>query len=88
MASDVICTEACRARVYCTVCGMVKAPRGRSVGPAAANSYCDWECSGYSAEPKPPHLFPGECLECSSRLIRGERGECDACKAKENSDGV
>lgn len=57
------CTEACWLPVYCTVCGKRKAPRGRSVPLEAANGYCNWECSGYTQEPKAPHLWPDEAPE-------------------------
>lgn len=54
------CTEACYARPRCSVCGLTKAPRGRSVPLEAANGYCDWECPGYDQEPRAGHLWPNE----------------------------
>lgn len=49
--------------VYCTVCEKRKAPRGRSVAPAMANSMCDSDCRGYYEDPKPGELWPGETRE-------------------------
>jgi hypothetical protein len=46
--------------VECTVCKRTKAPRGRSVPMARANSMCDHECPGYWLDPKPGDLWPGE----------------------------
>lgn len=45
--------------VTCTVCGLQKKPRGRDA-PAAIGGLCDWKCSGYSLDPDPGHLWPGE----------------------------
>jgi hypothetical protein len=52
-----------RTLPYCSVCGMPKKPIGRDVGAAAANGYCDHECPGYMADPKPGYLWPGETPE-------------------------
>ena len=49
--------------VDCTVCGMRKAPRGRSVPLEMANGMCGWECPGYAQDPKPDDLWPGETRE-------------------------
>jgi hypothetical protein len=46
--------------VECTVCGRDKEPLGRSVAPAMAGGMCDFECPGYSKEPMPGSLWPGE----------------------------
>ena len=46
--------------IICVTCGKRKAPVGRSVSPAEANSLCNHECSGYMKEPVPDYLFPGE----------------------------
>lgn len=54
------CTESCYAMPECTVCGMRKAPVGRSLPLEACNSYCDWDCRGYKQDPKPGHLWPSE----------------------------
>ncbi len=35
----------------CRLCGMRKAPLGRSVAPCAAAGYCDHGCEGYRLEP-------------------------------------
>lgn len=48
------CTPECWVAVRCTVCGDVKAPRGRSV-PLGAH-YCDHECPGYAIG-LVPHLW-------------------------------
>jgi len=50
-------------RVTCSVCGLTKAPIGRSISPATAASYCHHECEGYRKEPYPGSLFPGETEE-------------------------
>jgi hypothetical protein len=58
------CTEACRARLECAVCGRIKAPRGRSVPLAMANGMCTDDCPGFRADPSPTaHLWPNEELE-------------------------
>lgn len=44
--------------VRCDVCGRAKKPIGRSA-PVMA-SYCDDDCRGYRAEPKPGSLWPNE----------------------------
>jgi hypothetical protein len=44
----------------CTVCGLRKKPIGRSAPLALANSLCDHECEGYTQEPTPCDLWPGE----------------------------
>lgn len=35
----------------CKVCHLPKSPQGRSVAPAEANGFCNWECEGYHQEP-------------------------------------
>jgi hypothetical protein len=67
--------------VYCIVCGDRKAPVGRSVPLAAANSYCDSECAGYREEPRASGHWPGEecgafrdgdpCLYCGGEVGDG-----------------
>lgn len=52
------CIIGCEPR--CTVCGMRKKPVGRSPSPGMANSLCDHECVGYTKEPSPCDLWPGE----------------------------
>lgn len=47
--------------VECPVCGMIKAPRGRSV--PMARLMCSWECSGYDQEPYSGSLWPDETEE-------------------------
>lgn len=47
-------------RVTCSTCLQTKAPRGRSVATAAANSHCDHECPGYNQPPLVGSLWPGE----------------------------
>lgn len=54
------CTENCERQPRCTVCHKTKNPRGRSAPLEMANSLCDWDCSGYTQEPTPGHLWPGE----------------------------
>ncbi len=50
--------------VRCTVCGMTKAPIGRSCPDALANSRCNsFDCEGYYTEPLPGSLWPGETEE-------------------------
>lgn len=48
-------------RVECKVCGLMKAPRGRSA--PLSNAYCDHECMGYAERPFPLDLWPGETSE-------------------------
>lgn len=57
------CTEACYAQPECARCGRSKALRGRSVAPAAANGYCDFECPGYAVGEQPGHLWQSESLD-------------------------
>jgi len=47
--------------VACTVCRQTKAPVGRSA-PVELRM-CDWECAGYTQEPKVGWLWPGESEE-------------------------
>jgi hypothetical protein len=54
------CTEKCAAMPRCNVCHKTKKPFGRSAPLEAANGYCDYECPGYSLEPKAGHLWPEE----------------------------
>ncbi len=77
------CTEKCRASVLCVVCGKRKAPVGRDVG-IAWDSYCMLdECAGYQQAPRPPHLWPSECVACWNLFMAGERRDCDECIARE-----
>lgn len=46
--------------VKCNVCGLRKHPIGRDVGAAAGNSYCGYDCDGYTADPHPGYFWPGE----------------------------
>lgn len=69
------CTEACAARPNCLVCGKVKAPVGRSLPSACAADYCQYECKGYSEEPRAGHLFRSEWRE-----IVDERASKEAMK--------
>lgn len=55
-------------RPVCTVCGLGKAPIGRST--PLGSCYCDFECPGYREEPLPDTLFPGE----PSRELAEEEG--------------
>jgi hypothetical protein len=54
------CTEKCEAAPICAVCGLVKAPFGRSVPLEMANSRCNHDCAGYRQDPRAGHLWPGE----------------------------
>jgi hypothetical protein len=54
------CSQVGNPLVTCTVCGLRKGPRGRSVPLETANSYCGWDCHGYTNEPEPESLWPGE----------------------------
>ena len=47
--------------VTCTVCHRTKKPHGRSA--PIATSYCDDDCIGYTLEPLPGCLWPGETSE-------------------------
>ena len=46
---------------YCNTCGRRKVPRGRSA--PMMNHGCDFECPGYSEDPKVGDLWPGETQE-------------------------
>lgn len=50
----------------CTICNRPKAPHGRSIAAAAANSYCSYHCPGYFQEPESGHLWPEEGTEKES----------------------
>ena len=55
------CTEACFAMPECTVCGLRKPPRGRSVAIEAASGYCcSHDCPGYWIGEKAGHLWSEE----------------------------
>ncbi len=56
------CTEACRARVECTACHRIKAPRGRSVAMEMANGMCTVDCDGYHEDPQVGHPWPNEAM--------------------------
>jgi hypothetical protein len=56
-------TEDVGVAVECTICHRRKAPRGRSVAAAMANSMCDDDCPGYRLDPYPGQLWPGETKE-------------------------
>ena len=45
-------------RVFCLRCGSSKAPHARSVPMGLC--YCTQDCEGYSEEPNPGCLWPGE----------------------------
>ncbi len=47
----------------CTVCGLRKTPIGRSAPLVMANSLCDRDCEGYTQEPTPCDLWPGEARD-------------------------
>ncbi len=49
--------------VECTMCGLRKKPVGRDAPVAMAGSLCDHECFGYSKDPHPGSLWPGETRE-------------------------
>jgi len=55
--------RAAGTRVTCVVCGLTKAPTGRSVSPAMAGSFCDRACPGWECRPLPGSLWPGETRE-------------------------
>ena len=66
--SDVsYCTSGCAAMPTCDVCHLIKAPRGRDVGVAAANGYCGYDCPGYLQAPWSGHLWPEEWREGQAR---------------------
>lgn len=46
--------------VRCETCGRTKVPIGRDPGAAAANDYCDHDCSGYMEPPEPGGDWPAE----------------------------
>ena len=54
------CTDLCYLMPTCTVCGLRKSPRGRSVAAEMANGLCGPDCPGYYQEPKSGHLWPEE----------------------------
>jgi hypothetical protein len=60
--------------VECAVCGMRKAPFGRSASPYDGG-YCGWDCDGYTQEPRPGSLWPGERWGDSMPCIHGDRGK-------------
>lgn len=76
--------------VDCNVCGRRKAPHGRSVADAMANSLCDRDCAGYLQEPMPGCLWPGETdaefgfmsCEHATRAMNAE--EVEAWKTRES----
>jgi hypothetical protein len=49
-----------RRTVDCRVCGLTKAPRGRSVAAALAGGICTSDCKGFYQEPLSGTLWPGE----------------------------
>jgi len=55
------CTVGCAPE--CQACWLIKKPVGRSAPLAMANGLCDYECPGYTQEPTPCDLWPGEVRE-------------------------
>lgn len=53
-----ICDKVGGPLVECAVCGQRKSPFGRSAPPEAY--YCGFDCPGYTQEPSPGELWPGE----------------------------
>lgn len=61
----------------CVVCGLDKAPRGRSA--PLGGRYCStWDCDGYLLDPKPGQLWPGETWEEAGIIPNPEKGEDSA----------
>lgn len=54
------CKPSCWANVTCSTCGRTKIPVGRSAPVEMAGSMCDWDCPGYTDEPRAGHLWPSE----------------------------
>ncbi len=79
---DPQCTEdKCAADRYCTTCGRIKAPIGRSIPLGMYR--CDSECLGYRDDPYPPHLWPNELRDHRDGLLRDrEDGTEKAADAK------
>jgi hypothetical protein len=55
-----ICDEVGGPLVECAVCHKRKHPIGRDPGIHAASGYCDSDCPGFMAKPRPGQLWPGE----------------------------
>jgi len=49
--------------VTCTICRRTKKPIGRSAPLEMGGSMCDYGCPGYSHDPLPGSLWPGETEE-------------------------
>lgn len=78
------CTIECEREVECGTCGRIKHPIGRSVPLEAAGGYCGVDCPGYSEDPKPGDLWPGELRQAAERdcpVCDGE-GYCAPIPAK------
>ncbi len=69
------CTVDCTAEPECGVCHKPKGLRGRSYPIAMANSRCDYDCPGYSAEPQAGHIWPEEWRDHD----RGDHRYCGEC---------
>lgn len=61
MPTDTKCAVGCRPE--CKVCHRRKKPVGRAAALEMANGLCDDDCPGYSQEPTPCDLWPGETRE-------------------------
>lgn len=58
------CTvESCEYAPKCRKCGRTKKPIGRD---SLDNGKCDRDCPGYSEDPTPGHLWPGEIARSRS----------------------
>ncbi len=55
------CTVECERTVECVVCHRTKKPVGRD---SRDNGLCQSDCHGYSQDPQPGHLWPGELSRC------------------------
>ena len=64
------CIPSCWDMPTCTLCGRPKKPKGRDVGVAAANGYCDPDCGCYYSKPEPGHYWPEEEPELRAAVLK------------------
>ncbi len=79
------CTPKCWALPECSYCYRRKAPRGRSVPLAAGADFCDSDCEGYYADPKPGHYWSKE--EAEEEMEQQRKYDNEEAEAKTKWSG-
>ena len=82
------CAPSCWDQPECLVCGLIKKPKGRSMG-LMEQSRCGSDCRGYYEDPQPGHLFRGEhaddCPDKAYELGADEMANCTCYYMREKA---